>query len=99
MVPWIANFRFVSGALCWTDVRIWRVVNDTLGLASRLLHGQHTEQFPSYHEAMQQQRAVPGESPVLYVGDSGNNVLKVEQLDVVFGPPERPVVPRYAFSV
>jgi hypothetical protein len=48
---------------------------------------------------MSQPAAVPGESPALYVGDPGNDLLKIERLDLVFGSPEQPVVPRYARSL
>lgn len=44
---------------------------------------------------MPQSKAVPGKSPAVYIGDPANDILQIKRLDLVFGPPEDPSVPRY----
>ena len=47
---------------------------------------------------MSEPRKVPGKSPATYIGDPSNDILQIERLDLVFGPPEHPCVFRYVWS-
>lgn len=47
---------------------------------------------------MSQPKAVPGKSPASYIGDPSNDILQIKRLDLIFGPPEDPRVPRYIYS-
>ena len=47
---------------------------------------------------MSQAKPVPGKSPATYIGDPSKDILQIERLDFVFGPPEHPCVPRYVWS-
>ena len=46
---------------------------------------------------MSQAKSVPGKSPATYTGDPSKDILQIERLDLVFGPPEHPCVPRYVW--